>query len=108
MGSVRMECHGCVAQVILSRPDRINAITGDMLVGLVDAWRDFVGQVDCSAVVLSGEGRCFCWSIDLADGGGGGADRVFRQGQTARSGRGWHRRAHTRFSGQHHLIGKPD
>jgi enoyl-CoA hydratase/carnithine racemase len=78
MGSVRIEWHGCVAQVILSRPERMNAITGDMLVGLIDAGRDLANRADCRAVVLSGAGRGFCSGIDLdslksASGGAGTA-----------------------------------
>ena len=78
MAAVRIEWHGSVAHVMLSRPERINAINGDLLMGLTDAGRELGGRADCRAVVLSGEGRGFCSGIDLdglreASGGGGTA-----------------------------------
>lgn len=76
MGCVRIEWHGFVAHVILSRPERINAINNEMLVGLVNAGRALAGRADCRAVIVSGEGRGFCSGIDLenlksASGGDG-------------------------------------
>lgn len=65
MGVVRIDWHGSVAHVMLSRPERLNAITGELLTGLIDAGRELEGRVECRAVVLSGDGRGFCSGIDL-------------------------------------------
>ena len=58
-----------VATIRLNRPDRLNAVTPDMLILLRDTlWR----AVDegARAVLLTGEGRAFCSGADLAGRGG--------------------------------------
>ncbi|AXH97043.1 crotonase/enoyl-CoA hydratase family protein [Ornithinimicrobium avium] len=54
-----------VAHVRLARPDKLNALTLEMLDGLVAAARSLRGQADVRAVVLSGEGDAFCAGLDL-------------------------------------------
>lgn len=63
---LRIDWHGQVAHVILSRPERLNAINADLIDAIVDAGRTLAGRRDCRAVVLSGAGRAFCAGIDLA------------------------------------------
>ena len=56
-----------VAVITLNRPKRLNAITQELLTGLIDqletAWKD--GEV--VAVVLTGAGRAFCAGEDLKE-----------------------------------------
>lgn len=62
-----------VATIRLNRPDRLNAVTPDMLILLRDTlWR----AVDegARAVLLTGEGRAFCSGADLAGRGDGPND----------------------------------
>ncbi|GAA5233450.1 crotonase/enoyl-CoA hydratase family protein [Verticiella sediminum] len=55
-----------VAQVVLDRPDKLNALDGDMFEGLVEAgdWLDRAQGL--RAVVLRGAGRAFCAGLDMA------------------------------------------
>ncbi len=54
-----------VAHVRLARPDKLNALTLDMLDGLVAAARSLRRWPDVRAVVLAGEGEAFCAGLDL-------------------------------------------
>ncbi|AJP74451.1 enoyl-CoA hydratase-related protein [Sphingomonas hengshuiensis] len=56
---------GTVAVVRLNRPDRLNALTAEML----DLWRATLGEAVAAgarAVLVTGEGRAFCAGADLA------------------------------------------
>jgi enoyl-CoA hydratase/carnithine racemase len=69
-----------VADVRLSRPDKLNALDPAMFAALIDAI-DTLGRTEgLRAVVLSGEGRGFCAGLDMASmaGGGTGLDLAAR------------------------------
>jgi enoyl-CoA hydratase/carnithine racemase len=55
-----------VADVRLNRPDKLNALDGDMFVALVDASARLARDTSVRAVVLSGEGRAFSAGLDLS------------------------------------------
>jgi enoyl-CoA hydratase/carnithine racemase len=55
-----------VADVRLNRPDKLNALDGDMFVGLVDAAARVAKDTSVRAVVLSGEGRAFSAGLDFS------------------------------------------
>ncbi len=70
-----------VAEVVLSRPEKMNALDGRMFASLVAAGDQVAADASVRAVVLRGEGRSFCAGLDLgafaamaapADGPGGG------------------------------------
>src|SRR5918994_3138149 len=67
-----------VADVRLNRPDKLNALDADVMLGLVDAGDRLARDSSVRAVVLSGEGRSFSAGLDfsgftaLAGGAGGG------------------------------------
>lgn len=63
--TVRVERSGPVTTVILSRPDRRNAVDGPTAAALERAFRDFDGDADASVAVLWGEGGNFCSGADL-------------------------------------------
>ncbi len=67
-----------VAEVVLSRPDKMNAIDGRMFASLVAAGDQVAADRSVRAVVLRGEGRSFCAGLDLAAmaamAGGGSSD----------------------------------
>ena len=76
---VRVTMTDGVADVRLSRPEKLNALDPAMFAGLVETGRRLTGDPSLRAVVLSGEGRGFCAGLDFAsfmalgaDGGGGG------------------------------------
>src|SRR5262245_65347471 len=55
-----------VADVRLSRPEKLNALDPAMFAGLVDTGRGLAADPSLRAVVLSGEGRGFCAGLDFA------------------------------------------
>lgn len=57
-----------VGTLRLSRPDRLNAVTGDTFVELEQAARWLGASPECRAIVLTGEGRAFCAGMDLDHG----------------------------------------
>ena len=64
MSLVTTEIADGIARVTLNRPDKMNAISIDMLdevLAAAEALRD----ADVNCVVLSGEGRAFCAGIDI-------------------------------------------
>jgi len=63
--TVRMEVSENVATISLNRPERLNAITVELLDGLEVAWRLAGERDDVRAVVLTGEGRAFCAGADI-------------------------------------------
>jgi enoyl-CoA hydratase len=79
--SVLFEAAGGVATLTLNRPDRLNAITpelvGDLRTALQRAWADD----DVRAIRLRGAGRAFCAGYDI----GWGAEHM----EEAESGRPW-------------------
>lgn len=54
-----------IADVRLARPDKMNALDGDMFLGISEAIDWLASQQNVRAVVLSGEGRSFCAGLDL-------------------------------------------
>ena len=62
--TIRYELDGEVAIVTLNRPDRFNAIDGELAAALVEAMKR-AGK-ESRAAVLTGEGRAFCSGADLS------------------------------------------
>ena len=62
---VSITIDGGVADVKLSRPEKMNALDGPMFDALVDAGRSLAEDSSVRAVVLSGEGRSFCAGLDF-------------------------------------------
>lgn len=54
-----------VAEVILNRPDKMNALAPAMFTALIDAGESLITNNRVRAVVLRGEGRAFCAGLDL-------------------------------------------
>ncbi len=65
-GSVTCTVDGGIAQVQLSRPDKLNALTLDVLDQLVSTAHDLRRDKTLRAVVLAGEGDAFCAGLDFA------------------------------------------
>lgn len=71
---VSIEFQDGVADVRLTRPDKMNALDPAMFAGIADAIERLNGMAGLRAVVLSGEGRAFCAGLDMASMAGGGSD----------------------------------
>lgn len=55
-----------IAQVRLDRPDKLNALTLDLLEELATTAHELRGDKDLRAVVMAGEGDAFCAGLDFA------------------------------------------
>lgn len=62
-----VERDGAVATVVLDRPDKLNALTQHMWLGLAAALADLDADDGVRAVVLTGRGPHFCAGSDIAD-----------------------------------------
>lgn len=71
MPAVLTERDGHLLVVTLNRPERQNAINGEMLVLMLDAFREADTNPDIRAIVLTGAGGNFCSGADLKDMAGG-------------------------------------
>lgn len=58
-----------VAVVTLHRPDRLNAMSIELVVELFDALTTIAADNACRVVILTGSGRAFCSGLDLKDHG---------------------------------------
>lgn len=60
---------GRVLRLTLDRPEKLNALTGEMLAALQAAFEDALRERDVNVVVLTGNGRAFCVGQDLGEPG---------------------------------------
>ncbi len=65
-GRVRVDITDHVADVKLTRSDKMNALDPDMFKAIIEAGAALHERRDVRAVVLSGEGRSFCAGLDMA------------------------------------------
>lgn len=65
MNTVLVEDRGPVRILTLHRPERLNAITPELVDDLVDALRAAQEAASVRAIVLTGSGRAFCAGDDL-------------------------------------------
>ncbi len=78
--AVRVERSGPVTTVVLSRPERRNAVDGPTATLLADAFREFDADETASVAVLYGEGGTFCAGADLHTLGTADQNRVDETG----------------------------
>ena len=55
--------------VRINRPDRLNAISFELVTELHDTFDSIAADVDCKVVIFTGAGRAFCAGLDLKDFG---------------------------------------
>lgn len=67
MSDLLTERNGHVATITLNRPDRMNAISGQMLMDLSKALLDADADAEVRVIVITGTGRAFCAGLDLVD-----------------------------------------
>ena len=72
---VRYEVDGPVATITLDRPESLNSMNDDLMLGLLGALERVAGDTSVRVAVLTGAGRGFCSGADLSavgdDGPGG-------------------------------------
>ena len=74
--AVSVSSDGPVTTVLLSRPERRNAVDGPTATALADAFRAFDADPDAAVAVLHGEGGVFCAGADLQAIGTAEGNRV--------------------------------
>jgi enoyl-CoA hydratase/carnithine racemase len=62
---LRVEVQDSIATITLNRPDKLNALTREMLEGLDRAMEALSADDAVSVIVLTGTGRAFCSGVDL-------------------------------------------
>jgi enoyl-CoA hydratase/carnithine racemase len=67
MSEVLYEVGDHVATITLNRPERLNAITVEMLDVLTERFREAAADPGVRAVLLTGAGRGFCAGLDLVE-----------------------------------------
>jgi enoyl-CoA hydratase len=58
-----------ITVIRLNRPDRLNAISFELVADLHDALDEVAADDDCKVAILSGAGRGFCAGLDLKEWG---------------------------------------
>ncbi|WP_397589584.1 crotonase/enoyl-CoA hydratase family protein [Sphingorhabdus sp.] len=79
--SISIDNH--VADVRLTRADKMNALDPGMFQGIIAAGEELAALKGVRAVVLSGEGRSFCAGLDMASMANGGASANSGMGSLA-------------------------
>jgi enoyl-CoA hydratase/carnithine racemase len=76
MAVVETERHGQILVVRMNRPERLNALNGEMRERLAETWTSFRRDDALEVAIFTGTGRAFCAGEDmkesLADGAPGG------------------------------------
>ena len=67
MSDLICEKQNHVAVIKLNRPDRMNAISTEMLTALGSSLEELDKDPQVRAIILTGEGRGFCSGLDLKD-----------------------------------------
>lgn len=78
--SIRVDRHGPVTVVAMTRPERRNAVDGPMAAELVEAFEAFDADDSAAVAVLYGEGGHFCAGADLKAIGSDRSNRVAPDG----------------------------
>jgi len=69
--SVVLEKRGPAFWITINRPEKRNAINGDVVAGITQGYRDAHADTDVRVIVLTGAGdRAFCAGADLQNTGG--------------------------------------
>jgi methylglutaconyl-CoA hydratase len=64
--TLKLEISGAIATITLSRPEKLNAISGGMIDELLAAFAE-VESSSAHVLILTGEGKAFCSGMDLDD-----------------------------------------
>ncbi len=79
--AVRVSASGAVGELLLDRPTKLNALSGELLGELVEAARWFDARPGLKAVIVRGSGRAFSAGADIgafAQGSSGGSGEMRR------------------------------
>lgn len=82
---VQIQIEDGVADVRLNRPEKMNALDEAMFAGLIESATQLADDRSLRAVVLSGEGRCFCAGLDMSSFAAMAGDREEGEKKPARN-----------------------
>jgi enoyl-CoA hydratase/carnithine racemase len=74
LSTLEIEVEGAIGQLILNRPEKLNALSGELLSELIQVSEWFTGQGEIKVVVVRGAGRAFSAGADLTTFVGAGPD----------------------------------
>ncbi|MFD2421415.1 enoyl-CoA hydratase/isomerase family protein [Amycolatopsis pigmentata] len=77
MADVHYTVSGGTARITICRPERANALSNDVLVGLVEHLERAAGDNAVRVVAITGEGAVFCAGRDLKEESGGSGNGAF-------------------------------
>lgn len=69
--TVRLETRDEILHVIMNRPDRLNALNGELVAELREVFQGLYFDRTVRVVIFRGEGRAFCAGLDLKETTGG-------------------------------------
>lgn len=72
-----VERRGRTVIVTMNRPEKKNALSPAMLVGMYDAWREIDEDDEIRSAILTGAGGNFCTGMDLAAFATGGGENPY-------------------------------
>lgn len=75
-GTVYTERRDGIISVVLNRPEKLNALTAEMIRALRDALAMSQRDPDAAVIILRGEGRAFCSGDDVSELAGASADPI--------------------------------
>ena len=67
MAIVETERNDGVMVIRMNRPDRLNALGGEMRAALAEAWQEFHDSSDAEVAIYTGVGRAFCAGADMKE-----------------------------------------
>ena len=69
---------GRVGRITLNRPEKLNALSTDLLFELNDALHDMEAEHETRVIILRGAGRAFCAGYDLTPSPGNEQKRQYK------------------------------
>jgi enoyl-CoA hydratase/carnithine racemase len=74
--TIQITADGAVAELVLNRPDKLNALSAELLEALIAAAAELDGRSDVKVVIVRGAGRAFSGGADLAAMGDASLDAL--------------------------------
>jgi enoyl-CoA hydratase len=74
----RVGTDGRVARITLNRPDKLNALSQELLYEFWDVLHELEADDSVRAIIVKGSGRAFCAGYDITTPGGQGSDGQIR------------------------------
>jgi enoyl-CoA hydratase/carnithine racemase len=67
MAIVKYEKQEHLVIITMNRPERRNAMSQDLMLGLAESWQRFAGDDDARIAILTGTGNSFCAGMDIKE-----------------------------------------